>query len=136
MPAADAPDAAPPGQTLAITAEILFLANLLLAPVLAFAALAWLWHRHVAAAPALAANHLRQTFWVSLWGGSLLVAVSIAFVVLIGIDSGWTWTLVILYFTCVHSVLILCGMAGLARAMAGRRFRFPLIGPHEENGVG
>lgn len=120
-----------PGQSLAVAAEMLYLANLMLAPVAAFAVLAWLWHRHAATAPPLARNHLRQTFFVSLWGGSLLVAVSIAFVVLIGLDSGWTWTLVIIYFTCVHSTLILLGVAGLARAMAGRCFRYPLIGPRE-----
>lgn len=125
--------ATPPGQPLAVAAEALFLANLLLAPGLAFAALAWLWHRH-RTAPPLAANHLRQTFWVSLWGGALLVAVSLAFVLLIGLDSAWTWTLVIIYFTCVHSTLILLGMLGLARAMAGKRFRFPLIGPREADG--
>jgi hypothetical protein len=41
--------------------------------------------------------------------------------------------LVILYFTCVHSLLVLLGMFGLARALAGKTFRYPLIGPKLEN---
>lgn len=127
-----APDTLPPGRNIAVAAEALFLANLLVAPVLSFVALAWLWQKH-RTAPPLAANHLRQTFFVSLWGGGLLVAVSIGLALLPGLDTAWIWTVVILYFTCVHSTLILCGMFGLARAMAGKPYRYPLIGPHEES---
>ena len=46
-----------------------------------------------------------------------------------GFDSIWAWLAAILYFTFFHSALVLCGMVGLARAIAGQRFRFPLIGP-------
>lgn len=120
------------GQSLAVKAEVLYLVNLMLAPGLGFAALAWLWWQQGGAAPLLARNHLRQTFFVSLWGGGLLVAVSIGFILLFGLDSGWTWTYVVIYFTCVHSSLILCGVLGLARAMNGQSYRFPLIGPRLE----
>ena len=124
---------APPGQSLAVAAEALYLANLMLAPGLAFAVLAWLWHRHRAAhaAPALARGHLRQTFFVSLWGGLLIAAASAGFVAAFGVDSAWTWTYLIIYFTCVHSTLILFGVVGLTRAMAGKAFRYPLIGPRD-----
>jgi hypothetical protein len=118
----------PAGQSLAVTAQALFLVNLLLAPGIAFVALFWLRRRHPAAPP-LARNHLEQTFWVSLWGGLLIVVLSAAFLLLGGLQWAWTWVVVILYFTCIHSTLVLCGMFGLARAMAGRTFRFPLIGP-------
>ena len=37
--------------------------------------------------------------------------------------------LVIMYFTCIHSTLVMFGMFGLAKAMAGQAWRFPLIGP-------
>jgi len=117
-----------PGQALAVAAEALFLANLLLAPGLAFLVLFWLKRRHPEAPP-LARNHLRQTFLVSLWGGLLLVAVSLGCLAFGGLERAATWVLVILYFTCVHSTLVVCGMLGLARAMAGQTFRFPLIGP-------
>ena len=125
----DDPRAQPaPGQTLAIVAEALFLANLLILPIVGFAALWWLWRTRVEAPP-LARSHLRQTFFVSLWGGALIAAFTIAFIALGGLDWAWTWVLVILYFTCVHSALVVCGMLGLARAMAGKPFRYPLLGP-------
>ena len=43
--------------------------------------------------------------------------------------SGRVWVVAILYFTCIHSTLVLLGAIGLARALSGRTFRFPLIGP-------
>ena len=121
------PDEEIPGRRLAIAGEALYLANLLLAPGLAFVAIAILWRRH-RQAPLLARNHLRQAFLVSLWGGLLIVAVSAALLVFVDSD-GARWTAVILYFTCIHSTLVLFGIVGLARAMAGQNFRFPLIGP-------
>jgi hypothetical protein len=41
----------------------------------------------------------------------------------------WTWVIVVIYFTCVHSTLILLGMVGLAKAMAGKPWVYPVIGP-------
>ena len=35
---------------------------------------------------------------------------------------------VILYFTFIHSSLILLGVMGLVKAMSGQHFRYPLIG--------
>ena len=81
----------------------------------------------------LARNHLKQTFFVSLWGGLLISTLTAAFIALGGLHWAWTWVLVILYFTCVHSLLVLLGMFGLARALAGKTFRYPLIGPKLEN---
>lgn len=126
----DSPDeAAVPGQNLAVIAESLYLANLLLAPGFAFAALFWLWLKHRDSAPPLARQHLKQTTFVSLWGGLLIVAFSAAFIALGGLYWEWTWVLVILYFTCIHSTLVLFGMFGLSRALAGQPWRYPLIGP-------
>lgn len=124
-------EAKAPGQTLAVFAESLYLANLLILPGIAFVCLLWLW-RENRNAPLLARNHLKQTFFVSLWGGMLIILFTVAFVALGGLQWAWTWVLVILYFTCVHSLLVLLGMFGLARAMAGKAFRYPLIGPRLE----
>ncbi|MFT3847884.1 MAG: hypothetical protein QM739_04180 [Propionivibrio sp.] len=117
-----------PGQMLAVVAESLYLANLLVAPGIGFLGLLWLWRKH-RGAPLLARNHLKQTFFVSLWGVLLIGTLTAAFLALGGLHWAWTWVLVILYFTCVHSLLVLLGMFGLARAMAGKTFRYPLIGP-------
>ena len=80
------------------------------------------------AAPPLAAGHLRQTLSASLWAGALLVLVSLAVVFLGGLDRPATWALAIVYFVTCHAALVLLGALGLARAMAGQAFRFPLVG--------
>ena len=118
-----------PGQGLAIAAEALFLLNLLALPGLAFAILAGLWFRFRHDAPPLARQHLRQAFVVSLWGGVLIVACSAGILLAGGLHEQWTWVVLILYFTCIHSTLILLGMIALIKAMNGQIWRYPLIGP-------
>ena len=117
------------GQNLAVLAESLFLINLLLLPGLAFAGLLALWLKNKDSAPPLARQHLRQTTFVSLVGGFLIVALSGLILALGGLDWAWTWVVLVLYFTCIHSTLVLFGMYGLIKAMSGQVWRFPLIGP-------
>lgn len=121
--------AASAGRRFAVLAESLYLANLLLVPGLGFLGLLWLWRRDDVRAAPLAVQHLRQTLVASLWAGALLVGLSGAILFIGGFTSMWSWLAVILYFTFFHSTLVLCGMVGLARALAGQPFRFPLIGP-------
>ncbi|HEX5675879.1 MAG TPA: hypothetical protein VFX83_10880 [Azonexus sp.] len=117
------------GQNLAVLAESLFLINLLLLPGLAFAGLFALWLKNKDSAPPLARQHLRQTTFVSLVGGFLIVTLSGLILALGGLDWAWTWVVLVLYFTCIHSTLVLFGMYGLIKAMSGQVWRFPLIGP-------
>jgi uncharacterized Tic20 family protein len=113
---------------LAITAEALYLINLLLAPGLGFLALLWLyWKRHDVADP-VGRCHLEQTVSASLWGGFLLVVINAAIILLGGYDGAWTWLIVIIYFTMVHSTFIILGMIGLIKAMAGQCWKYPLVG--------
>jgi hypothetical protein len=113
---------------LAVAAESLYLINLMIVPGLAFVVLTALWLRHRGSAPALARCHLAQTFAASLWAGGLLVIVNAAIIALGGYDSPHTWVVVILYFTTCHTTLICFGALGLARALAGRPYVYPLIG--------
>jgi hypothetical protein len=133
MPAsADAPAPArdpPPGQSTAVLAESLYLVNLLVLPAIGFLALSWLFLRSGSQTPALARSHISQSFSASLWGGTLLVFVILLILALGGYQAVNTWTLVILYFTTVHATFVLIGIIGLAKAMAGRCWRIPLIGP-------
>jgi uncharacterized Tic20 family protein len=122
------PYQAPPGQTLAVTAEALYIANLLLVPGLCFAILVRLYFKHRASAPLLAVCHLKQTISASIWAGVLLVVANLAILLLGGYTSANTWTVVIIYFTTCHSSLVLLGILGLAKAMAGQKYIFPLIG--------
>jgi uncharacterized Tic20 family protein len=117
------------GQNLAVLAEALFLINLLLLPGLAFAGLLALWLKYKDSAPPLARQHLKQATFVSLIGGFLIVTLSGLILVLGGLDWAWTWVVLVLYFTCIHSTLVLFGMYGLIKAMSGQVWRFPLIGP-------
>lgn len=123
------PDAAAAGRRYAVLAESLYLANLLVAPGLAFLGLLWLWRQPAVQALPLAAQHLHQTLVASLWAGLLLAGLSALIFWIGGLHSMWSWLAVILYFTFFHSTLVLCGMFGLSRALAGQPFRFPLIGP-------
>ncbi len=117
-----------PGQTLATLAELLYLANLLLLPVLAFLALLGLSLAKHRSAPPLAAAHLAQTVSASLWGGVLLVLANALILALGGYTAPVTWVVLIVYFTVCHSTLVLLGVVGLAKAMAGQCWRYPLLG--------
>lgn len=120
-----------PGPPIAVAAEALFLINLMLLPVLAFVALMVLWVMYRDDPDPLVRNHLRQTGWTCIWGGLLLVSISVGIFLLGGFDNPWSWVVGILYFTFVHSTLILLGVLGLSRAINGRAWRYPLFGPRE-----
>ena len=117
-----------PGQGLAIAAESLYLINLLVLPGLGFLALAYLYVEQRQRCPPLAACHLQQTLTASLWAGFLLVITNALIILLGGYTAPSTWTIVILYFTICHSTLVMFGMIGLAKALAGRLYVYPVIG--------
>jgi len=117
-----------PGLGLAVVAEVLYLVNLLLLPGLAFIALLAVYFRSIKRVPPLAACHLRQTLSASLWAGGLLLVANLAILSLGGYRSPHTWMVMIIYFTTCHSTLVLLGVMGLAKAMAGQCFRYPLVG--------
>ncbi len=126
--AADRPYEPTPGEGLAVAAESLYLTNLLLVPGLAFLALLWLYFTRRDGAPPLAVAHLQQTVSASLWAGVLLVGVNAAILLLGGYDGPNVWAVVIVYFTVFHSALVMLGILGLAKAMAGQCWRYPLVG--------
>lgn len=124
----DSQDNAPAGQSVAVLVEALYLANLLLLPGIAFIALLWLYFKRRVGMPPLALCHLRQTLSGSIWAGILLVIANAAIILLGGYGAASTWMIVILYFTTCHSTLVLLGMVGLAKAMAGQAYVYPLFG--------
>jgi len=112
----------------AVQAEVLYLVNLLLAPGLAFLLLLWLAHRHRASANPLTRCHLRQAVTVSLRAGLLLIAVPALVVLTIDLEQPAAWILLLLYVLCCHATLVLLGVLGLSRAIAGQTFVYPLLG--------
>lgn len=119
----------PEGQRIAIVAESLYLANLLILPGIGFLLLLALafWGRE-GRAP-LAAAHLDQTVRASLWAGVLLIIVISAVMAIAGAGAMYVWTLVILYFIVCHTTLVLLGVFGLTKALAGHCWRYPVVGP-------
>lgn len=120
--------AANPGQGLATAVEVLYLVNLLLVPGLAFVILLVVYWRNIKTASPLARCHLQQTLVASIWAGVLLVAINVLILMLGGYQEPWTWVVLILYFTTCHASLVLLGVLGLAKAMAGQFYVYPLIG--------
>jgi len=116
------------GKSLAITAEALYLSNLMLAPGLAFVLLLGLYWLNRNSSDALTINHLSQTVGVSLTGGALIAIAMGIFLYLGGMKSGYTLMIILFYFTFIHSSLIFMGVFGLVKAMAGEHFVYPLIG--------
>lgn len=117
-----------PGQDIAIAAEALYLLNLLVLPFFGFLGLLVLYLRFRRTTPSLARCHLAQTLRASLWGGVLLLVVNGLILLLGGYDAPYTWVVLILYFSTCHTTLVVLGVVGLAKAMAGKHYRYPLIG--------
>ena len=126
----------PAGKSLAIAAESLYVANLLILPFLAFLILVVLYAKHHSAAPPLAASHLQQTVRASLWIAVMFVTASCMVLLMkqAGIDDVTLWIFVVLAFTIIHASMVLLGVLGLARALAGKCWRYPLFGHALPNG--
>ena len=127
-PLASKDEPAVDGQSLAVFAEVLYLANLLILPVLSFIVLLYLYMKYRSDAPQLALNHLSQTLRGSIWAGIMIMLVNAGILLAGGYDSVWTWVALIIYFTSIHATFVLLGMLGLSRAMAGKQYHFPLPG--------
>lgn len=116
------------GRTLAVAAECLYLLNMTFMPVLGFAVLLLLYLHQTPQTPALARCHLHQSLAGSLWAAALLILLNAVILLLGGYRSTYTLITLVLYFFSCHSLLILLGMVGLAKALAGKPFVYPLIG--------
>lgn len=113
---------------IAVQAELCFLLNLLVLPGVAFVALLLIARSHWHSDNPLTRCHLRQAVRASIWSGVLLAIVSIIILVMGNFGSVWTWMVLLLYFICCHSLLILLGVWGVTQASAGKIFVYPLIG--------
>lgn len=114
--------------SLAVIAESLFLINLLLLPGLAFLILLFVYWKFHGQANTVNLNHLQQTVVASLWGGFLLVVINAFILLLGGYQGAYTWMIVVIYFTIVHSTFILLGVVGLVKALAGECWKYPVVG--------
>ena len=113
---------------IAIIAEILYLANLLFLPGLAFVLLAYVFIKYRRGQSELVKSHLTQTFYTSLIGAALIVIIISMLLFFGGFSSAYIWMWIILYFTLVHSTLVVFGALGLAKAMSSQPWQYPIIG--------
>lgn len=115
-------------QRLAVTAQSLYLANLMIAPVFAFIGLLYLYLANRNKAEDLVLSHMRQAINAAVIGGSFLFVFVLCFLLLGGLQSVYGWMALLLYFTCIHAAMILFGVIALVKAMAGQPYTYPLIG--------
>ncbi|MCK5697403.1 MAG: hypothetical protein KAI02_04520 [Gammaproteobacteria bacterium] len=111
----------------AIFAETLFLANLLLIPIIPFLILLYLFKQYFHKKDSIAYNHIRQTLIASVFAGIFIIIIAVVFYFFSATSAGITWTIIITYITCVHSVFVMLGIYGLSKAMSGQLVKFPLI---------
>jgi uncharacterized Tic20 family protein len=118
----------PEGQPLAVTAEGLYLANLLMLPGIAFIAILWLYFRNKESAPKLALCHLRQTVSATLWAIAIILVLNGVIIASGGYGTSRMWMIIMIYFEVIHVPLILIGVVGALKALQGKPFKYPLIG--------
>ena len=118
------------GKDFAVLVESLYVANLLILPVLAFIILALIFIKKHGSLPALADSHLEQTMFASIWIGVFffITALTVMLMNLIGIEDVTLWMIAIITFTIIHATMVLLGVFGLAKALSGKCWRYPVVG--------
>jgi len=111
----------------ATKAEILYLLNLTFLPVIAFIMLLNMRNQLSSESTALEKSHLTQTINASIWAGILMIGINSLILFLSGINNVWTWVYIIIYFTSIHSALILFGVIGISKAQGGHFYAYPVI---------
>ncbi len=112
----------------AVWAEVLYLLNLLLLPGIAFLMLIALWWRTRTIKKAFERSHLDSAFRGSILAGMLIICILMIMFYWGDVSNPYFWVTVVLYFTIVHTSLVLMGVVGVARALAKKAFYFPLLG--------
>jgi uncharacterized membrane protein len=118
------------GQDFAILAESLYIANLLILPVIAFVVLVFLFLKKHGTLPPLAESHLEQTISAGIWTAVIFFVASMTIMMmsLLGIEDVTLWVIVVILFTVVHATMVLLGVLGLAKALSGKCWTYPVVG--------
>ena len=69
---------------------------------------------------------MSASYWLA--GLLCLFAVGILLLKSAGMENVGLWIIIVLSFTLLHASMVLLGVLGLAKAMAGKGWRFPLVG--------
>lgn len=112
----------------AVLAEALFIANLTILPGIALAALLVLWLRHRHDAD-LAALHLEQALFTTVWAGAIALGTVLVSLQLGGTGVPLTWAILLPALVLIHTTLIVLGVVALTRALSAQPWRYPVLGP-------
>jgi len=112
----------------AALAHTLFLLNISLLPLVAFILLLILYKSEVTQSSSFCRQHYKQSILANLFAGIFLLFVSLMFLYWGDLNSAYTWMALILYFTLLHSLLLLMGVLALVKARSGKDYYYPLIG--------
>lgn len=103
-------------------AWVLYLANLLIAPGIAFVMQAVHWYRCKLYCDETGRVSSRTALAFSVIAGLLIIGFVLIIISIPGAMSNPnTWVVLVIYFTTIHATLVLFGVVGLSAAMAGRR---------------
>lgn len=118
------------GQDFAVLVESLYVANLLILPVLSFVILVFLFLKKHGSLPPLANSHLEQTISAGFLTAVMFFvsALTIMMMRLIGVEDITLWLIAILLFTILHATMVLLGIMGLAKALSGKCWSYPVVG--------
>ena len=118
------------GQNFAVMVEALYVINLLLVPVLAFIVLVYLFLKKHGSLPPLANSHLEQTISAGFITAAMFFVggLTIMMMNLSGVEDVTLWMIAVIAFTIVHATMVFLGVIGLAKALAGKCWRYPVVG--------
>ncbi len=102
----------------AIIAQSLYLANLLVLPGVAFIVLAFYFKTHFKK-PGSARFHLYRAVQLSVINGILLAIVPLIYI-LLAANFSTALMLTIFYVVCMHTAFVMLGMLNLSRAMVAK----------------
>jgi len=118
------------GQDFAVMVEALYVINLLLVPVLAFIILVYLFLKKHGSLPPLANSHLEQTISAGFITAVMFFTggMTIMMMRLGGVEDVTLWLIAVILFTILHATMVLLGVMGLAKALAGKCWSYPVVG--------
>ena len=118
------------GQDFAVLFESLYVANLLFLPVLAFIILVFLFLKKHGSLPPLANSHLEQTISAGFLTAIMffVAALTIMMMRLVGVEDITLWLIAIILYTIVYATMLLLGILGLAKALSGKCWSYPVVG--------
>lgn len=109
-------------------AQALYLLNISFLPGVSFIILVTLYIKNKPFSNPTVQLHFHQSILACIISGLLLLAVSGIILIIGEFDSAYTWATLIIYFTCIHSGLILFGVYALMKSLALQDYIYPLFG--------